>query len=483
MGKLIKDGVVYAGSPSNAMNIRYDNTSSNISATNVQGALNDLDSRIGEGGGISLTWEEFNALSEEEQMNGLYYITDYDMLGEAELVSYDNTKSGLTSEDVQSAIDEVANGYLPLIGGELSNPLTIAHESGNATLKLNRKSSGSQAIITEGNNAVNIATYEVSDDHTNSRYLKLSNGKKDELDKAFMINDWVDGVSKNYYIYGEHNPPACNNNILINSNFTNPVNQRGFSTSHSQEVGTSGYWIDRWKTFTNADGTLFEMNNGFISINRSNATSGVATLVQHVEFAEKFSGKKITYSAKVRLTSGMKGLMYCSDVRGDTASIDIGGTGDWKIVELKAHVDPNNINTLSISFMSDPGSVLDIEWVKAELGDVATPYVPRLYTEEWMLCQRYYQAINLRNAYVVEVATNYVAFIIQYLTRMRTTPTMTINSSNKLQANGNTQSGFTFTNGSIYTEFGWINAEKTSHGLSTSTPLSMTSSVYLDAEI
>lgn len=109
MGKLIKDGVVYAGSPSNATNIRYDNTSSNISATNVQGALNDLDSRIGEGGGVSLTWEEYNQLSEEKQANGLYYITDYDMIGEAELVSYNNTNSGLRSDTVQGAIDEVVD--------------------------------------------------------------------------------------------------------------------------------------------------------------------------------------------------------------------------------------------------------------------------------------------------------------------------------------------------------------------------------------
>ena len=110
MGKLIKDGVVYAGGPSSAKSIRYDNSTSKISATNVQGALNDLDSRIGEGGGVSLTWEEYNQLSEEEQENGLYYITDYDiedMGSEAEFVGYDNTKSGLTSDTVQEAIDEI----------------------------------------------------------------------------------------------------------------------------------------------------------------------------------------------------------------------------------------------------------------------------------------------------------------------------------------------------------------------------------------
>ena len=155
MGKLIKDGVVYAGSPSNATAIRFDNTQSNISATNVQGALDDLDSRIGEGGGISLTWEEYNQLSEEEQANGLYYITDYDMIGEAEMVSYDNMKSGLNATNAQDAIDEIDNKV-----DVNTNEIATVKESLN-----NKQPAGNYALKSE------IPTDYAKETHEHTQYL------------------------------------------------------------------------------------------------------------------------------------------------------------------------------------------------------------------------------------------------------------------------------------------------------------------------
>lgn len=47
-------------------------------------------------------------------------------------------------------------------------------------------------------------------------------------------------------------------NLLDNSDFTNPVNQRG-KTSYTGSV----YTIDRWKLWTNA--TSLTINNGYIT--------------------------------------------------------------------------------------------------------------------------------------------------------------------------------------------------------------------------
>ena len=44
---------------------------------------------------------------------------------------------------------------------------------------------------------------------------------------------------------------------------------------------------------------------------------------------------------------------------------------------------------LMISFNEDIN--IDIEYVKLEMGELATPLSPRPYAEELAMCQRYYQ--------------------------------------------------------------------------------------------
>ena len=110
MGRIIKDGIVYAGSATNAKAIKYDDSVSGLGAKNVKEAIDILASSKVEDNAITLTQEEFDALSEEEQNSGTYYITDDDddlMIGEAELIIYYNENSGLEATDVQGAIDEI----------------------------------------------------------------------------------------------------------------------------------------------------------------------------------------------------------------------------------------------------------------------------------------------------------------------------------------------------------------------------------------
>lgn len=109
MGKIIRDGIVYAGSANKANQISYDNTTSGLEANSVQAALDILESKVGDGGGISLTQAEYDALSPEEQMNGTYYIYDVDEVVTALDIGYDNTNSGLESDSVQNAINELDN--------------------------------------------------------------------------------------------------------------------------------------------------------------------------------------------------------------------------------------------------------------------------------------------------------------------------------------------------------------------------------------
>lgn len=76
---------------------------------------------------IEITQAEYNALSEEEKNNGkIYFITDVNEGGTASEVYYDNTKSSITSSNVQNAIDELNENKLEK--NSVVNNLTTTEE-------------------------------------------------------------------------------------------------------------------------------------------------------------------------------------------------------------------------------------------------------------------------------------------------------------------------------------------------------------------
>lgn len=74
---------------------------------------------------VELTQAQYDALSQAEKLNGTtYYITDGQNITTASAVTYDNTASGLTATDVQSAIDEVnGKGIGDIDDVNLSSPV------------------------------------------------------------------------------------------------------------------------------------------------------------------------------------------------------------------------------------------------------------------------------------------------------------------------------------------------------------------------
>ena len=54
-----------------------------------------------------------------------------------------------------------------------------------------------------------------------------------------------------------------------------------------------------------------------------------------------------------------------------------------------------------------------VNWVKLEVGSVATPFIPRLYAEELALCQRYYEielmdSLGCANYRICDAARSYM---------------------------------------------------------------------------
>ena len=124
-----------------------------------------------------------------------------------------------------------------------------------------------------------------------------------------------------------------------------------------------------------------------------------------------------------------------------------------------------------------------IEWAKLELGEVATPYVPRLYAEELQLCKRYYQYINLNAANVQAITNKLVTVMVDYEVQMRVNPTLAKSEFNGLWVSNMTNhSGFTITGAWLTTKFSTIDLNK-SNSLDYSKPIRVDGKIYLDAEL
>lgn len=308
----------------------------------------------------------------------------------------------------------------------------------------------------------------------------------------------VDGINKNTARLNA----LANPSILINGDFRNPVNQRKTESISSTGTSVEGYFIDRWLCLVNGQGNSVVKNEGFISLIGKKGTS-CSQCRQFVEFPKMYRGKNVAISFKYRVSKGRdkNNVRIYSNVKGidnpwifnDTLIPD----GEWHIYNKILSI-PNSdsitgfapiwISCINIDFNTSQEYPLtedcqiDVEWVKSEIGNKVTPFVPRLYGEELALCRRYGIGFtNERPRFRADAVNgNQIIFFIPLTTMLRIAPTITdCFSINSL--NGSAIEGFTFTvvncpNGII------VNANKTSHGMSDG-HLMIKDNAFIDSEI
>lgn len=149
-----------------------------------------------------------------------------------------------------------------------------------------------------------------------------------------------------------------NPNLLINGGVA--VWQRGESfTIPRTGYGAGQYTADRWRVWANADST-----GGNITVTRADdgmhiEADGAGFATYRFEEAEvkKLSGKTVTLSQSVDgvVSSAVRSFPTTGILN---VALPVSGT---------------------------------INWIKLELGEEATPFVPRSYGEELLACMRYYQ--------------------------------------------------------------------------------------------
>ena len=259
-----------------------------------------------------------------------------------------------------------------------------------------------------------------------------------------------------------------NNNILINSNFANPVNQRGYDGS----VTNKGmYTIDRWKL--NA-GQSFNIDSNGITFK-----SGTATTY----FVQKIEAKAL-FEKTVSLSMKINGKIYSLNnvlVNKDERVVDLSISNG----SILMFIGYDSTDCYSIGVILYNGATPTIEWAKLEYGEVATPYVPRLYDEELRLCQIYYTKFagsRAFNMWGINSASIRFAGFLPHI--MRIPPTVVINAIG-ISINGATTTidDFEFNASSISKSYVYIDAIKDNHGLTFNDCLSLVADFILDAEL
>lgn len=170
--------------------------------------------------------------------------------------------------------------------------------------------------------------------------------------------DWMNHIEDGIYNAATRADISSNPNLLINGGFA--VWQRGESfTIPRTGYGAGKYTADRWRVWANEDSTGGNITvtkvDGGMHVESDGA--GFATYRFEEADVKKLSGKTVTLSQSV------DGVVS-SAVR--------------------------SFPTTGILNVALPASGT-LNWVKLEIGEEATPYVPKGYSEELLACMRYYQ--------------------------------------------------------------------------------------------
>lgn len=172
-------------------------------------------------------------------------------------------------------------------------------------------------------------------------------------------------------------------NYIDNSNFSANSNEQ---SEYTTEQGTNLYTVDRWYI---DGGTLVPKSNGvqFTNNNENTGTNSLIRLRQDIPYPfDTFAGKKLTLSAKIN------GVIYTGTSEQLPAEKPTEGTdGSSAIQYIQTTGIAEHAICLNYSVTGDyfvPYIALaysqsaEIEWVKLEIGDSATPYVAPDYATE-----------------------------------------------------------------------------------------------------
>ena len=198
-----------------------------------------------------------------------------------------------------------------------------------------------------------------------------------------------------------------NPNLLINSNFRNPVNQRG-STSYT--AVNRAYTIDRWNI---GQGTL-KVNSSSVTF-EGNTTAGNLSRWFGQKFERALSGThRISFNCPVVTGEVVLVIRNNQNTETDLIYTIASGFNKFTINHASGSFD-------EVFFRMNTNNKFEIEWIKLEQGMTVTPFVPRLYDEELIICRRYFRRYKNQMLFPQFYSNQYYG--MRFDTPMRAKPT------------------------------------------------------------
>lgn len=212
---------------------------------------------------------------------------------------------------------------------------------------------------------------------------------------------------------------TSNPNLLDNTNFFNPINQRN-QTSYSNTDAAPKYSIDRWQVL----GGTFDVQTRTYT---SNSTLGIYgnQFRQYIPLGDISIGDTITVSSVIN------NIKYVF-----TTTVPEYGTsltnapfllettwGGFKMISQE------NRNATLLSLVVNVSQSITVDWIKMEFGNFATPYVPKGYGAELVECLRYFQRVYVDWRIYAPLANMFYRFSQSTLQVMRIKPTISAHST------------------------------------------------------
>lgn len=193
-------------------------------------------------------------------------------------------------------------------------------------------------------------------------------------------------------------------NLLDNSNFKNPVNQRG-----GDLYTGGGYVIDRWYT---ASALSVCVEDGYIAIECDSSASGRNGIAQYLA-PEKTPkpGTTVTVAYNLLEDGDEEVLKVETATMPTSGSVNLGSASEFGI----RITTENGISR--VSMMVPSGETVNVEWIAMYEGTFTAEdlpdYRPKDFSAELMECMRYYQVRSSGNVKSVDLRPT-----------MRATPTV-----------------------------------------------------------
>lgn len=227
---------------------------------------------------------------------------------------------------------------------------------------------------------------------------------------------------------------VSNPNILINGDFR--INQRDKKTYTEHNK----YTVDRWNLNY---GSLTVNDDGSITHTASNSWQGIR---QYIEFPSRLAGKTVTFSMKSN-SSGIRLVQLSYLKKGNTVTDKIASKQEndtsAEILTFSAKI-PTDITDedklFILLYTPQANQSITYYWTKLEIGSTPTEFIPRHYSEELALCQRYYveYQTGLNGFSGFSNSSGTISYITVYTPiEMRIKPTIIINGNGYLRCNGN----------------------------------------------